>query len=87
MHYPSIVAHCSQFSIVWVPSEHMSQFKAPHNISEQVFMVSFTQSPQLEDHLLSAVHQHLFNIRAMTLPYLEAISSICNLKMCHAVMQ
>jgi len=41
MHYSSIIAHCSQFSIVWVLSENLSQIKVPHNISEQVFYGKF----------------------------------------------
>jgi hypothetical protein len=50
-------------------------------------------TPKLEDHLLSAVHDCLFNIFAATLhiwrlfpPYLEAVPSIRNLRMRHAVV-
>jgi hypothetical protein len=43
-------------------------------------------TPKLEDHPLSAVRDCLFNIFVATLNYLEAISSIHNMRKRHAVV-
>jgi hypothetical protein len=43
-------------------------------------------TPKLEDHPLSSVRDCLFNIFAVTPPYLEGVSSIRNLRTRHAVV-
>jgi hypothetical protein len=43
-------------------------------------------TPKLEGHPLSAVRDYLFNIFAVTPPYLESLSSIRNLRTRHAVV-
>jgi hypothetical protein len=43
-------------------------------------------NPKLKDHPLSAVYESLFDILAVTLYYLETVSSIRNPKMRHAVV-
>jgi hypothetical protein len=72
------------FSFAHVIPKNLPKSEALCNILQQTVLwrgvASPMPNPQLEDHPLSAVHNCLFHIFA------EAFSSICNLRMQHAVV-